>query len=99
MKILGYNYTIELGSDSDRMGAYGRSMSGKQVIQIANNLNREMEDSTILHEILEALKYHLDIGINEQQVMSLEAGLYQTLTEAGVDLAPLLAELREGQNG
>ena len=99
MKILGYNYTIELGSDSDRMGAYGRCMSGKQVIQIANNLNREMEDSTILHEILEALKYHLDIGINEQQVMSLEAGLYQTLTEAGVDLAPLLAELREGQDG
>lgn len=95
MKILGYVYEIELGSDTDRMGAYGRCMHGQQVIQVANDLKREQEDSTILHEIIEALKYHLGIKLEHGHVMALEAGLYQALTENGVDLSPLLAELRE----
>ena len=96
MKILGYIYEIELGSDSSRMGGYyGQCHHGKQVIQIANDLNRQQEDSTILHEIIEALKYHLGIKLEHGHIMAFEAGLYQALTENGVDLSPLLAELRE----
>lgn len=98
MKILGYTYTIELGSDSARMGGnYGHCMCGKQVIQIANDLNREQENSTIIHEMIEAIRYHLGIKLEHNQIMALEAGLYQVLTENGVDLSPLLAELRENK--
>jgi len=89
MKILGYDYTMEIGSDENMRGNLGLHILNSQKIWIASNLCPQQNRSTILHEIIEALNYHLELGLEHNVIMSLESGLYQVLTDNGVDLAPL----------
>lgn len=90
MKILGYDYVLEYGADADSMGAWGRCHPKTQIIQVANDLTEQHAQSTMLHEIIEALDYHLQLGFEHKSKMSLESGLYQVLSDAGVDLSPLI---------
>ena len=92
MKILGYSYQVQRSGHSDDLGASGRCHQLKQTIQIASNLTKEGAQSTLLHEILEALNYHLQLELGEGVIMSLESGLFQVLADNGVDLSPLLRE-------
>lgn len=89
MQILGYNYQISRVDDYEHMGAV---LPGGQKIKLAANISPEAELSTLLHEVLEALKYHLDLHMNHRTLCALEAGLFQVLTQNGVDLTPLLPE-------
>ena len=94
MKILGYDYEFEKNVN-DHTGSYGWFDAKSLTIQIADNLNKQQKESTILHEILEALSYHLMLEIGNNIIMPLEAGLYQVLTDAGVDLSPLSLEFEK----
>lgn len=94
MRILGYNYRITADGNADDMNALGRFRAKRQIIELAEDLCPEQAASTVLHEIIEALKYHLELSLDHSDVMALEAGLYQVLTAAGVDLAPLLDQAR-----
>ena len=90
IKILGYTYSIKRIGTMDEIGSSGRADIAKQVIQIATDLTSEQTMSTVLHEILEALKYYLELEMEHSVIMALEAGLYQVLVDNGVDLSPLL---------
>lgn len=89
MKILGYTYQVEVVS-ADAMDAMGRFQARRQRLQIASDLTGDERMSTLLHEIIEALNYHLALNLPHAKIMALEAGLYQVLVDGGVDLAPLL---------
>ncbi len=89
MKILGYEYKIE-GVNSDMFTQQGRCYGAGQHIQFDARSHAQGQISTILHEIIEALNYHLHLTLEEKQIMGIEAGLFQTLTEAGIDLTPLI---------
>ena len=89
LKILGHTYTIVHNGASDFIGAYGRHHPEKLVIQIADDLAQGQAVSTILHEILHALDFLMKLGLDDNQVQRLESGLYQALTDNGVDLSPL----------
>ena len=89
MKILGYTYQVEVVS-ADAMDAMGRFQARRQRLQIASDLTGDERMSTLLHEIIEALNYHLALNLPHAKFMALEAGLYQVLVDGGVDLAPLL---------
>lgn len=95
MKILGYDYLIVDGEDYGRVAG---SCDVKQaVIHVDPAQTPEMQESTVLHEIIEALAYHLNLMLPpnaDEVIMPLEAGLYQVLTAAGVDLSPLLREVQ-----
>ena len=93
MKVLGYNYTLEYGQDRDRVGACGRVHSSKLYIQVANDMSKEQVVSTVLHEVIEALNFHLELGLGHAAIMGLEAGLFQVCKDNGVDLSPLAAGL------
>lgn len=96
MKILGYNYTVDLSKQlSDMKGNSGFSNFDKQSLEVANDLGTDLKLSTLLHEIIEAINYHLSIGLAESDIMRLEAGLFQVLTDNGVNLSSLLAENKE----
>ena len=95
MKILGHEYKL-ISTPSDQLGSYGRYLAKEQILQVASDLHRQQITTTVLHEIIEALDYHLGLNLNHDAIMSLEAGLYQTLTDNGVDLSPLIAELPDG---
>ena len=94
MKILGYTYTLVADGDNERMGAFGRQHTKSQTLQIATDLCAEQVVSTVLHEVIEAINYHLQLHLEHPVVMSLEAALYQVLTDNGVDLTPLARELK-----
>lgn len=89
IKILGYNYEIRRDKTADEIGASGRHRVKSQVIQVASDQCDEQKESTILHEIIEALNYSLELEIKHSSIMALEAGFYQTLKDNGVDLSPL----------
>jgi hypothetical protein len=93
MKILGYDYRLIKEATFEKIGAAGRLHSNLQEIQIASNLVPQQVASTVLHEIIEALNYHLQLDLNHNAIMSLEASLYQVLTDNGIDLEPLTREL------
>jgi hypothetical protein len=91
MKILGYEYRVVGDRDSDYIGAFGRQNSARLLVQIASDIAPQQRISTLLHEMIEVLNYHLQLDMPHQVIMSLEAGLYHALTENGVDLSPLEA--------
>ncbi len=95
MNILGYMYQLVEDVDSDFIGAFGRKHAKSQIIQIATDLVEQQRVSTVLHEIIEALNYHLELDLAHNSIMALEAGLYQVLTGNGIDLSPLVKELEE----
>ncbi len=91
MKILGYDYKIDLSKSlADMRGNSGFCYFDRQCIEVAENLPEELKSSTLLHEIIEAINYHLSIGLKEEDVMRLEAGLYQTLKDNGVNIDTLV---------
>ena len=93
MKILGYYYRIVADGDVDNMGSCGRLHAKSQKIQIATDLCEQQKVSSVLHEIIEALNYHLELKMQHEVIMSLEAALYQVLSDSGVDLSPLIKEI------
>lgn len=92
IKILGYDYCIKRDATVDEIGASGRLHGRDQVIQIASDLSEEGYISALLHEILEALNWHLELELEHRIIMSLEATLFQVLVANGVDLSPLRAD-------
>ncbi len=92
INILGYTYSIEYPGDVRTMNATGRVRFDGFRIQLANSEPQELL-STMLHECLECLNRHLNLDLEEDTIVRLEVGLFQVLTQNGVDLTPLLEEL------
>jgi len=72
------------------MSEAGRACIGKQVIIIDPLQCKQAQESSVLHEMIEALNYHLDLKLQHETIMQLEAGLYQCLKDNGVDLSSLV---------
>lgn len=86
MRILGYTYQVER---IPALGAMGRCDVALQIIRIDANLPADQARSTMLHEIIEALNHALEMDLPHGVICQLEAGLYQVLVDAGIDLEPL----------
>ena len=91
IKILGYNYSLD-GVDSDMFEPAGRCKMGAQQIEYDQTMHKQQQASTVFHEIIEALNYHLYLGLTEGQIMGMEAGLFQVLEENGISLDKLVSE-------
>ena len=96
MKILGYNYKLNYKAKKD-MYNLGACEGTLLKIDIRKKQSPQQTQSTVLHEMIHALSYHLHLELDEKQVMGLESGLYQALTDNGVDLSPLVKELADNE--
>lgn len=94
MKILAYDYKINAATtplvDLKNMGAHD---SHALTITICTSMLRQHQESTMIHEIIESINWQLGLQFSEQNILSLEVGLYNVLRNAGVDLNPLMKEL------
>jgi hypothetical protein len=91
LKILGYAYTVrEDKALQDNHNLFGQQKPVTLEITYSGNVARQMQESAVLHEIIEAINYHLQLGLKHQAIMGIETGLYGTLTDAGIDLSRLL---------
>lgn len=92
IQILGYTYTLALDDRED--ASSGQCNTWAQTMRIARGQCRAQQESAVLHEIIEALDVHLELGLKHRVISQLEAGLFQVLTDNGVDLAPLIKGAR-----
>jgi len=92
MNILGIECPIILCGDKKMVGLAGDFQGTYTRMRIRETIDKQARESTILHEIIEALNWRLDLNLKHETIMRLEAGLFQVLTQNGVDLAPLLGD-------
>lgn len=81
MRIFGYTYNLQY---EKFLGGMGQQHSADLSIKLDPRLPQQQQASTVLHEIIEAVNSHLELGLTHQQIMGLEVGLYETLREIGV---------------
>lgn len=93
LKILGYDYEAQLLPHHESAASCHTT---RQLIRIDAGMPAQAQQSALLHEIIEALNYHLALDLEHNAIMALEAGLFQTLTANGVTLAPLLQRVDAG---
>lgn len=85
IKIGGIEYKVELIDenidDIHNAEFIGRVLFKEQKIKILNSYPVEKKFKTLLHEIIHILSEDLKIGIEEENICRLEAGLFQVLKD------------------
>jgi len=80
LKILGHDYTVKL-VDLNETDTYGNINLNTNIIRINHNKTQSQQETTLLHEIIEALNFNLELELKHNQITALEAGLYQVLKD------------------
>lgn len=98
MKICGLDYKmLRVDAGPDEIKFYGRHDPDNLTIKIAvNGVNKQVQMTTIIHEIVEAINWRFGMAMKEQDILSIEMGMYGALSSAGVDLSPLMKEIQDG---
>lgn len=86
LSLFGKNVKVVIEDMPQHLGAYSRD---RLEILVRGDLHPATLESTLLHEVLEAIISELEIKISHADICRLEVGLYQTLTQNGVSLKPL----------
>jgi len=88
--ILGHGYKI-VEKDMDLLGQFDHE---KLQISLRENMTKSIKEATLIHEIIEALNYHFELGLEHNKIMSLESGLFQVLNDNDIDLSPFFEAKR-----
>lgn len=90
IRVLGKPYRLEaVPSNGIADGSYGSCEDGKQRICIAADLPPELEQDTVLHELLHAIDYAMQLKLSERQISALASGLMALISD-NPDLAQYL---------
>lgn len=82
LRILGLNYKVELFDERSGVSGAGQVYNPQALIQLNKDLNNpEHIKSVLLHEIIEALNYRLELKLEHNVITSLETGLFQVLKD------------------
>lgn len=84
IKILGYDYEVvfrESRLKEDGSEHSGTHCARVQKIWIDKEQTQQQQESTFIHEILEAISYSLELNMPHNVISSLESALYQTLKD------------------
>ena len=82
IRILGLDYKIELFNDQQGIRDVGQVNLTQHIIQICSDRNSiEQRKSVLIHEIIEALNYRLELNLDHNVITSLEAGFFQVFQD------------------
>ena len=82
IKLLGFNYQVLEQEDlSEGSQAVGQTWLARQTILIEKKLCQEQKECTLIHEVIEALNYQLELEIPHKTISALETGIYSFLKE------------------
>lgn len=83
VKVLGYEYIVKMSPlvDEGGMSQAGRTHVNKQWMVLDPTVSKQSQDSTVIHEIVEALSYHLELELSHTAIMGLECGIYQFIKD------------------
>lgn len=78
IRILGLDYEIELYGERSGIQDAGQVHNPQALIQLSTHINNpEHLKSVLIHEIIEALNYRLELKLDHNIITSLETGLFQ----------------------
>lgn len=72
------HYVNSYGRDDNAMG---RSDSKLGNIYICSEMPKDIQEQTLLHEVLHIIDYNLGTKLTEEQVLALSAGMYSFFKE------------------
>jgi len=82
LNILGHDYSVTLrenmARDSDRMG---QCSSNRLAIEIDPSLPAQNQESVLIHEILEAIDFLLELDLPHVMISQIGTALYQVLKD------------------
>lgn len=82
IRILGNTYKVIYQSESKTGNVNFGSHGGMyRTIWINTTLSHQCQESTFLHEIIEAINFHLNLELRHKTINQLEAALYQVLKD------------------
>jgi len=85
MRILGHKYRVF--QTETLTSSSGNADLDKQEIQIKSNAPYNLKQEALIHEIFEALNYHLGLKLDhDHQLVPLSEGLHQVLTDLQIDV-------------
>jgi hypothetical protein len=80
--LFGHTYDVKMvdekGGGTEAFGSHWGKL-GK--IFLNDSLGKEQLESTFLHELIEAVNWHLDLKLEHRFIVALEAGLYSALKQ------------------
>lgn len=82
LNILGKTFKVsvqEIGSDQEEVS--GLCRPAMQEILINERLPQEAQETTLIHEIIEAINEFMELKLKHPQITSLETGIYQVLKD------------------
>lgn len=91
MKILGFDYSMKYSNDS---GYVGRCVPDELSIHVEKNMPIQRKYETIIHEVIEAVNIHNQLGLRHSTITALAVAMHQFLSDNGVNLSPLMKELK-----
>ena len=82
IRILGLDYEVELFTDRKGITGAGQINLQQHLIQINEETNSPVHaKSVLIHEIIEALNYRLELKLEHNVITSLETGLFQVFQD------------------
>lgn len=82
LKILGHIYSIELGTDPQLgRGTSGLCCANLLRIELDSSVPESRRDEAFLHEIIEALKFHLELKFEHEDLTALSEGLFTIIRD------------------
>jgi hypothetical protein len=83
LNILGHDYEVQFVEHNqlDTSRNCGTCDMYRTILAISTNQSRTMQESTIIHEIIEAVNYCLELNLEHNKITALESGLYQVLKD------------------
>lgn len=79
LKILGFNYEVKV-VETNNLDEDIRGDCNTETLTITVR-NTKMINSTLLHEIIEAINFHLELNLQHEAISQLETALRSILTE------------------
>lgn len=86
IKILAHTYNIEMAPNMFlESNSMGTCCSNLLKIKIASCTPESQQADTLLHEIIEALNYQLELSLEHNVIASLTAGLLAVIRDNSID--------------
>lgn len=82
LRILGIDYRVDFEDSEDTNSGTGSCNVTRCIIKICANRNSpDHQKSVLIHEIIEALNYRLELELDHYKITTLEAGLIQVIRD------------------
>lgn len=94
MQILGKTYDVYFVDDSTLLGNLGSANREKGVIKINVDISAEQIKDSIIHEVLHILDMELKLGLSEENICRLAAGLYSAGFSSKLNVEELVSEAK-----